>query len=75
MSHDEDILTLNDGGEALEEEVECELEDESVGPTCAWRLGASEARPSPITRSDGFVLTLMFCVTESELSVKTCFQL
>ena len=54
MSHDEDILTLNGDGEAVEEEVECELEDESVGPTCAWRLRAGEARPSPITRSDGF---------------------
>ena len=36
MSHDEDILTLNVEGEALEEEVECELEDETV----------QDARPS-----------------------------
>ena len=30
MSHDEDIFTLNVDGEALEEEIECELEDETV---------------------------------------------
>ena len=29
MSHDEDILTLNVDGEALEEEMDCELEDET----------------------------------------------
>ena len=30
MSYDEDILTLNVDAEALEEEMECELEDETV---------------------------------------------
>ena len=30
MSHDEDILTLNVDGEALEEEMGCEREDETV---------------------------------------------
>ena len=30
MSYDEDILTLNVDGEALEEEMECELEDDTV---------------------------------------------
>ena len=30
MSHDEDIFTLNVDGEALEEEMECELEDDRI---------------------------------------------
>ena len=30
MSYDEDILTLDVDGEALEEEMECEFEDETV---------------------------------------------
>ena len=46
MSHDEDILILNVDGEALAEEVECELEDETVQDTEGVRTISNPEQPS-----------------------------
>ena len=45
MSHDEDVLTLNVDGEALEEEMECELEDETVQDAESVRTTSEPGQP------------------------------
>ena len=46
MSHDEDILTLNVDGEALEEEMECELEDDTVQDAERLRTSSDPRQPN-----------------------------
>ena len=46
MSHDEDILTLNVDGEELEEEMECELEHETVQDAERVRTISNPGQPS-----------------------------
>ena len=52
MSHDEDILTLNVDGEALEEEMECELENETVQDAERVRTISNPGQPSKREREE-----------------------
>ena len=52
MSHDEDILTLSVDGEALEDEMECELEDETVEDAERVRTVSDPGQPSRREREE-----------------------
>ena len=52
MSHDEDILTLDVDGEALGEEMECELEDETVQDAERLRTISNLGHPSKKEREE-----------------------
>ena len=52
MSHDEDILTLNVDGEALEEEIECEREDETLLDAEIVRTTSDPGLPSKKEREE-----------------------
>ena len=52
MNHDEDILTLNVDGEALEEEMECELENETVQDPDRVRTISNPGQPSKKEREE-----------------------
>ena len=52
MSHDEDILTVNVNGEALEEEMECELEDETERDAERVRTISNPGQPSKKEREE-----------------------
>ena len=52
MSHDEDILTLDVDREALEEEMECELQDETVQDPERVRTISNPGQPSKKEREE-----------------------
>ena len=52
MSHDEDVLVLNVDGEALEKEMECELEDETVQDAEIVRIFSDPGLPSKNEREE-----------------------
>ena len=52
MSHDEDIFTLNVDGEAPEEEMECELEDDTVQDPERVRTISNPGQPSKKEREE-----------------------
>ena len=52
MSHDEDIFTLNVDGEAPEEEMECELEEETVQDPERVRTISNPGQPSKKEREE-----------------------